>query len=252
MYKSLYMKHRLLKAIVLVLVVSCTTSFTVQQTWSKVSDITLPNGCSSVASTNYGEWVREIKLKEDNTVYYYDGTKKPNQKIHVAVLSFDVGKRDLQQCADACMRIRAEYLFANKKYEEIKFLFANGKWVNFATYTSKRDYKSFRNFMNYVYAYANTRSLKKQLTHVANHKEVKIGDIFIQSGNPYGHAVTVMNVCENEKGKKMMMLSQSYMPAQNIEILKNEANNSVWFPVDFGQELKTPEWTFYPNDLYRF
>lgn len=131
-------------------------------------------------------------------------------------------------------------------------MFANGKWANFSTYTRKRDYNSFRSFMNYVYAFANTASLKKQLKHIVDINDVKIGAVFIQSGNPYGHAITVMDICKNNEGEKMMMLSQSYMPAQSIEVLKNEVNNSAWFPVDFGEELNTPEWTFTKNDLYRF
>jgi hypothetical protein len=220
--------------------------------WNKLSDIPVPIGFERRESSIYGKWIRNIKLSGDNIVYYYNGSKKYNQKIHVAVLNFDIGDRDLQQCADACMRIRGEYLFENKKYDNIKYLFANGKWVNFSTYTSKRDYKSFRRFMSYVYAFANTASLKKQLNNVTNSKNVKIGDVFVQAGNPYGHAITVMDICINQNGDKMMMISQSYMPAQSIEILRNEANNSAWFPVNFGDELNTPEWTFTKNDLHRF
>lgn len=217
-----------------------------------VKGIKVPKGYTRKPVNRYSSWIRNIALSSDNTVYYFDGRKKTNQSIHVAVLNYDIGNRDLQQCADACMRIRAEYLYAQKEYSEIKFLFANGKKPVFSSYTSKRDYKSFRSFMNYVFAFANTRSLKKQLKKVANSNEVRIGDVFIQSGNPYGHAVTVMDICENAQGERRMMLSQSYMPAQSIEILKNERNNSAWFPVKFGQFLNTPEWTFTANDLFRF
>lgn len=236
----------------LILVFCSNNSITTPVSWDKISEISLPNNYSRTETSAYGKWIRNIKLNKDNTVYYFNGNKKRNQNIHIAVLNFDVGDRDLQQCADACMRIRAEYLFEVKQYDKIKFLFANGKWVNFATYTTKRDYKSFRSFMNYVYAFANTASLKKQLKHIPNNKDVQVGDVFIQSGNPYGHAITVMDVCVNEKGQKMMMLSQSYMPAQSIEVLKNEQTNLAWFPVNFGEKLITPEWTFYHEDLYRF
>lgn len=220
--------------------------------WTKLADIPVPVGFKRTETSIYGKWIRDIKLSDDNTVYYYNGAKKNNQNIHVAVLDFDIGDRDLQQCADACMRIRAEYLFKNKEYDKIKFLLANGKWVGFASYTTKRDYQSFRGFMNYVYSFANTALLKKQLTRIEDNNEVKIGDVFIQSGNPYGHAITVMDVCEDDKGNEMMILSQSYMPAQSIEVLKNKKTHSAWFPVNFGEELHTPEWIFTKNDLHRF
>ncbi|HIP36707.1 MAG TPA: hypothetical protein EYG85_07615 [Crocinitomix sp.] len=218
----------------------------------KVSEITPPVGYARKNTTPYGKWIRNIKLTEENIVYYYNGSKKNNQNIHVAVLDFDIGNRNLQQCADACMRIRAEYLFENKRYSEIRFLFASGEWApSYAKYTTKRSRKSFRSYMNYVYAYANTASLKKQLKSVKV-KDIKIGDVFVQSGNPYGHAVTVMDVVTNENGNKKFMLSQSYMPAQSIEILINPKNNSAWYSADFEGDLVTPEWTFTNEDLKRF
>ena len=217
-----------------------------------VSEIPLPEGFKRLKTTSYGNWMRNIKLTQDNIVYYYNGDKKQNQSIHVGVLDFDIGKRDLQQCADACMRIRSEYLFENKKYKEIKFLFANGKWgKSFANYTTKHTHKALRSYLNYVYSYANTASLKKQLTSVSV-KDIKIGDVFVQSGNPYGHAVTVMDVCENKKGEKKFMISQSYMPAQSIEILKNPKDNTAWYSADFIGDLNTPEWSFTSKDLKRF
>ncbi|MDA9262159.1 DUF4846 domain-containing protein [bacterium] len=219
-----------------------------------VSEIELPKGFIRMKSNAYGEWIRNLKLDKENVVRYYNGEEKPNQSIHVAVLDFDIGTKDLQQCADACMRIRAEYLFQNNKMNEINFLLASGKWKSFSDYTSKVDKKNFRKYMNYIFSYANTASLKKQMKSISDFKTIEIGDVLVQSGNPYGHAVTVMDVCENVIGNKMFMLSQSYMPAQSIEILinPNSKDKSPWYSIEFEGDLVTPEWVFSKGDLKRF
>jgi hypothetical protein len=40
-------------------------------------------------------------------VLLYNGAPKFRQDVHAAVIDIDVGTRDLQQCADATMRLRA-------------------------------------------------------------------------------------------------------------------------------------------------
>jgi hypothetical protein len=203
-------------------------------------------------------YLQNFPLKEHGTkVYYYTGKQKVNQRIHAAVLDIDVGTRDLQQCADAVMRIRAEYLYAHNRFDEICFNFvSDGKPRCFLDYkTGITDYNTFRKYMNYVFSYANTRSLKHQLNKVEEYSEMKIGDVFIQSGNPYGHAVIVMDMAENVEGKRIFLLAQSYMPAQDIHILKNPRNKilSPWYELNtYQDEIITPEWDFVQTDLRRF
>jgi hypothetical protein len=47
------------------------------------------------------------------------------------------------------------------------------------------------------------------------------------------------------------MLAQSYMPAQDIQILKNpnDSDISPWYSANFVDKLLTPEWTFDTGDL---
>ena len=89
--------------------------------YAAISEIPLPAGYSRVKTekNSFGEWLRQRPLKTDKTVYLFDGTEKQNQAAQFAVLDVSVGERDLQQCADAVMRLRAEYLFAQKRYAEI-------------------------------------------------------------------------------------------------------------------------------------
>jgi len=224
-----------------------------------IKSIPVPDGFKRVdsESNSYAFFIQNLELKQDNNiVYLYNGEKKYNQNAQFAVLKIDVGTSDLQQCADAVMRLRGEFLYSQKKYSEIHFNFlSDGKPRYFDTYAEgDYSYKKFRKYMNYIFSYANTSSLLDELKSVEI-TEMQIGDVFIQKGSPYGHAITVVDMAENsETGEKIFMIAQSYMPAQEIHILKNFNNNdfSPWYTIDFGKSLYTPEWTFTNNDLHRF
>ncbi len=78
--------------------------------------------------------------------------------------------------------------------------------------------------------------------------------MFIQGGFP-GHAVIVIDIAVRKKsGEKIFLLAQSYMPAQDIHILKNLRSRqfSPWYSVNFGRKLHAPEWVFTRDDLKRF
>ena len=80
-----------------------------------ISSISTPAGYTRVQTDEFGSFIRKYRLREDKTVYLYNGKKKANQNAQYAVLDIPVGNMDLQQCADAVMRIRAEYLFSSRQ-----------------------------------------------------------------------------------------------------------------------------------------
>ncbi len=226
-----------------------------------------------VADGSYQDYLRNLPLLSNETpVLLFNGSKKYRQDVHAAVVDLDVGKRDLQQCADAVMRLRAEYLLSQQEFDKIHFNFTNGfnaeyqKWrsgnrisvkgnhVSWVGSNSESEsYSSFRKYLDMVFSYAGTWSFEKELMHV-DIKDMQIGDVFIQGGSP-GHAIIVIDMAEDKNsGKKLFMVAQSYMPAQNIHVLKNQNNNEIspWYEMEFGDELKTPEWIFKRDNLKRF
>lgn len=221
---------------------------------------------------SFGAYLRNFKLKPaGDLVYLYSGEIKPRQDVHAAVLDISIGHRDLQQCADAIIRLRAEYLYAQKRFNEIHFNFTNGfeatykKWragqrINVAgrkvTWVEGGQIgvgrRSFLKYLDMVFSYAGTLSLAKEMIRIVpDHME--IGDVFIQGGSP-GHAVIVVDMAQNSAGETMFLLAQSYMPAQSIHVLNNlEAPRfSPWYSLKETTELITPEWVFEKNSLKRF
>ena len=228
---------------------------------------------TAVDTHSFAYYLRHLPLKPHNTkVQYYNGKTKHAENVYMAVADIDVGTRDLQQCADAIMRLRAEYLYDQKQYDSIHFNFTNGFQVDYSkwregyrvtvqgnkTHWRKTDipsigYASFRKYMDIIFMYAGTLSLEKELQPV-QWQDVQVGDIFIQGGSP-GHAVIVVDMCVHEKsGEKLFLLAQSYMPAQDIQILQNPNNSALspWYSTNFEGALVTPEWTFEKKDLGRF
>lgn len=223
---------------------------------------------------SFGEWLRYSPLKPGRPpVYLYNGSLKGYQGAHFAVIDIDTGNRDLQQCADAVMRLRAEYLLSVGNFESIHFNFTSGFRCEYAKWregyrpagygknsgwkkTAKKDYsrEAFIRYMTLVFSYAGTFSLSKELTKVENVSQMRIGDVIIHGGFP-GHAVLVVDMAENKSsGNKLFMIAQSYMPAQDVHILNNPNDASInpWYELDFGDTLYTPEWTFESDELMRF
>ncbi len=241
----------------------------------QVKDISVPRGYERVSHTEgaFGRFLSHQKLKKDKTVYLFDGRKKGNQMAQYAVLDVSVGNRDLQQCADAVMRLRGEYLYEQKAYDKIAFHAVSGELMRFLDWANGShnllnsnnlsqslkpsadiSYSNFLKYMNFVFAYASTLSLEKELIPLSKISDIQAGDVFIKGGAP-GHAIIVMDVATNKAhGKKIFLLAQSYMPAQDIHILKNGNDNilSPWYSADFGSVLHTPEWDFDKNSLRRF
>lgn len=225
------------------------------------------------SKTSFGSFLRNLPLKHsDSNVLYFDGAIKSNRNVYEAVVNLPIGKQDLHQCADAVMRLRADYFYSQKQYEKIHFNFTNGFRVDFSKWVAgyriaikgnktswvktakpSDSYQTYWKYLETVFMYAGTASLEKELRSI-NVLDIKIGDVFIKGGFP-GHAVIVVDIAVNPKNKqKIMLLAQSYMPAQEIQILKNPNNSSLspWYAVDFGTSLKTPEWTFSSSQLKRF
>lgn len=229
----------------------------------------VPKGFNRVESepSSFAYYLQNSKLKPiDAKVKYFDGREKLSD-VYLSVFDLSLGDRDLQQCADAVMRLRAEYLFSQGRENEIRFNFVNGFNAEFSKWAlgnaisvngnnvswvknsnNNNSYESLQKYLDMVYAYSSTLSLEKEL-YEKNIEDLNIGDVFIRGGSP-GHCVIVVDMATSEvSDEKIFILAQSYMPAQDIQILKGNKEGSPWFSSIFADTLITPQWTFKDTEL---
>ncbi|GGF10737.1 DUF4846 domain-containing protein [Hymenobacter cavernae] len=192
-----------------------------------------------------GVWLRYLPLLPTGTpVHLYNGRLKDPQNIHAAVINIDVGTRDLQQCADAVIRLRAEYQFTQNP-NQVQFHLTSGHDIWFSDWYSGKGFQVqgedvfstakavelpthtvFRRYLDQIFDYAGTLSLSRELRAVPL-AQVQPDDVFIRGGS-LGHAVLVLDVAEHSvTGQKYMLLSQSYMPAQQVHVLLNHPRTGL-------------------------
>jgi hypothetical protein len=203
----------------------------------------------------------------------YNGQLKTPQSVVAAVVDIDVPPQDLQQCADAVIRLRAEYVFSHDP-NKVHFHLSTGYDFWFSDFVAGRTFRvaneevlpatrpaeapthaALARYLVPMFGYAGTLSLSRELRPVPL-PQVQPGDVLIHGGAP-GHAVLVVDMAENPAShKQYLLLAQSYMPAQSIHVLRNIEVPALgaWFavPGPAEAEFDTPEWTFSRAELKRF
>ncbi|MFZ9942837.1 MAG: DUF4846 domain-containing protein [Bacteroidia bacterium] len=221
-----------------------------------------------------GQFLQNLKLKPSGSqILDYTGTPIDNQSEHAAVLDIDVGDKNLQQCADAVIRLRAEYLWHHNRHGEIAFHFTSGDLCRWEDYrdglrpsitgnnvrfskTATRDgsYANFRKYLNLVFTYAGTISLDKETRRLGTDETLETGDILITPGSP-GHVVIIVGHAKNANGKNIYLLAESYMPAQSIHIVTNPYNSSIspWYELKPTTDpVTTARYSFETGNFRRF
>lgn len=211
---------------------------------------------------SFGAFLRALPLAPPGTpVKSFAGTTL-HEATHpniAAVVAIDVGKSDLQQCADSVIRMHAEWQWSIGKRDE-HYLTAGGPEMSFAKYVAGDRYvwsqgklalkkvpsiaathPAFRSWLDQVFGAANTGSLAKEAKPI-DVKELQPGDFVVVAGVPFGHAVLVLDLARDASGKRVALLGQGYMPAQSYQVLR-PSKAETWFAIDEASgKLATPFW----------
>ncbi len=236
--------------------------------------VTPPKGFSRVPypKGSFENYLRNYKLKVyGSKIINYDQTSYFWQQGHIGILEIPVPKNGLQQCADALIRVRSEYLWEQNIKEKIGFNFTsghycsrtkyaegyrpkvNGNKVNFLK-TAKVNYSknNFYNYLNLIYTYSGTLSLFSELKSIDD-SNLKLGDMLIKGGSP-GHIVMICDEVINEKGEKLFLLFQGNTPAQSVHLVKNLENSdlSTWYQLKNDEVISVSNYTFGSSKFVRF
>lgn len=223
--------------------------------------VTLPDTCS------WAYFLQHLSEKQ-GLIVDYKGRPVADQEKNFSLLTYDVGKRDLQQCADALIRLRAEYLFSQQRFEEIRFRFTDGTLYPFSAYLHGRrpvpdgnrvrfittqassfTYRHLRNYLDLVYAYAGTISLARELKQT---ETFTIGTVVITPGSP-GHCLIITDMAITPAGDTLHKLVEGFSPAQSIYVLRNgeEPQLGFWHRLKKGV-IRTASYTFHTYEMKSF
>lgn len=210
--------------------------------YETIGDIPTPWGYERMAPDDggYAAYLRSLPLKgKGSKVQLYTGGDARFQSLAYAVVDLPLLSND-EQCADVCMRLRAEYLYSKGQYGSIHFRNVNGNTMRYGGGGSR---KAFERYMRMVYSSASTFSLKHELPNRAL-RDMQPGDVFVYAAgdhdlerkmhSKYGHAIMVVDVAVDRHGNKAFLLAEGNTPARDIHILRNWANllSSPWFLLD--------------------
>jgi hypothetical protein len=118
---------------------------------------------SPLQENSWGSFLGSLPLKPDGSeVKTFNGEIKRNYQTYLAVVDLPIGKKDLHQCADAIMRLRAEYLFSQARFEGISFRQASGKNIAYTTWRAGKipEKTNLWTYLETVFNTANTSILR--------------------------------------------------------------------------------------------
>lgn len=234
-----------------------------------------PHGFARVEAGggSFGAFLRTLpllpasaKVVDYRGVPLYEDGHHPNV---AAVVDLDVGDRNLQHCADVIIRLHAEWKYGRGE-RDIAYKSLSGTSIPYARYVAgdravirgnelvlqrtgaprADEHALFRSYLDDVFDFASTRSLERDAARVP-FAAVRAGDFFVMTGQPFGHAVLVLDVAKDDRGRLALLLGQSFMPAQSFQVLQPDAM-SPWFVVEPGAaEVKTPFWPAFSTEMTR-
>jgi hypothetical protein len=223
----------------------------------------------------FGAFLRTLPLAPAGTkLLAFDGRPLYDDGKHdaiAAIVAMDVGKADLQQCADSVIRMHAEWLWSRGEQKRAEYKTLSGVPLSFdrwargwrthlegpklveapgAAPIASPSHAQYRTWLDGVFTWANTGSLARD-TRPVSLADLAPGDFMVMEGSPFGHAVLVLDLAKAPDGRVALLLGQGYMPAQRFQVLR-PSPASPWFVLEKdAKEIVTPFWKPFPTSALR-
>ena len=214
---------------------------------------------------SWEEFIKNFSRKSTTQVRDYEGNLLKSTSLGV----LDTRINSVQQCADAAIRLRAEYFYGRKEYNKISFKTSSGlevpftKWVegyrikasgNHAELVKSKpnnqDYgrDNFEQYLKAVMIYAGSASLYRDMP--PRNDFPHIGDVLNLPGFP-GHVVIVIDR-KTINGINYYLFANSWIPAQDIEIISGTnpqmKNIDNYTPIKYLKDpIRINGYTFTPS-----
>ena len=205
----------------------------------EILDIAVPKGYERIVypADSFSGWIQRLPLKADSKILTHTGkylTDRMYNRLGVLDLPL-LFSEDLEQCADYCMRMWADYHKESDQLDSM-FLYSYGGEKQYFASSGL----SYIDFLYRAFNYSNTHSLKAGSLHIEEKAQdgtpnLRPGDMIVQNDTGgIGHVSMIVDSSEDESGNRLYLVGFSFMPAQEFHI--EEAVNFPSLDLDFGKE----------------
>jgi len=209
---------------------------------------------------SFGDWLASLPVDSAHTVlHYYTGDEALQQNGHAAIIDIPV-KNNIQDSRKIIMRLYAEYLYQQGRYNELQFSNNEGNIINPKIWFSEKypgqpfqfPYRDFRKYLNETLAAASWKSWMQKLEKISR-LEAQAGDIVYQKSGGGSHAMLIAAAANGRNGQRYHLYIEGATPPAEVHVVANNEQKvlSPWYPMIEGQPVRTPYWVFNDKNYYR-